>query len=207
MDRLEQTKRFFHRRIYELTDNGLKGQLKRLFDSSEYFVDYEDVGVRILKSKSGNTVWLIIAIIGLVLPVLLLIARLFGGDVEGGAEVLYLTIGLVSGLIYWLTYSKSFYLVQPGNKNAIEFIYDNPTKEDLDQFIETLRTKRNKVLEDKYGQVNALLPYEQNHQNLIWLLNIDVISKDEFDKRLFDLNSKFQQPTERKIGFEVRRDD
>ena len=102
MNRLVQTDKFFIKRVYELTDIGLKGQLKRLFNSSEYFVDYEDIGVRILKSKTGNTVWLIIAIIGLVLPILLLTLRLFGGKVEGGAELLYLTIGLVSGLIYWL---------------------------------------------------------------------------------------------------------
>ncbi len=201
MNRLIQTDKFFNKRVYELTDIGLKGQLKRLFNSSEYFVDYEDIGVRILKSKTGNTVWLIIAIIGLVLPILLLILRLFGGDVEGGAELLYLTIGLVSGLIYWLTYSKSFYLVQPGNKNAIEFIHNNPSKDELEQFIETLKAKRKKTLEDKYGQLNTLLPYEQNHQNLLWLFNNDVIEKNEFDNRLNDLNSKFNRPTKKKIGF------
>ena len=203
MNRLIQTDKFFNKRIYELTDNGLKGQLRRLFNSSEYFVDYEDIGVRILNSKSGNTVWLIIAIIGLVLPILLLTLRLFGGDVEGGAELLYLTIGLVSGLIYWLTYSKSFYLVQQGNKNAIEFIYNNPTKDELGKFIETLKEKRKTVLNDKYGQINVLLPYEQNHQNILWLFNNDVIPKDEFDNRLNELNSKFNRPVETKIGFKT----
>lgn len=207
MNRIEQTSKFFNKRVYELTDNGLKGQVKQLFNASEFFVDYENIGVRILRSKSGNTPLLVIAIIGLALTVFVLTVRLFGGHVEGGTEILYLTIGLVTGLLYWLTYSKSLYLVQPGNNNAIEFIYDNPTKEELEQFIEVLKAKRNEVLEVKYGQVNGLLPYEQSHQNLIWLLNNDVISKDEFNTRLSDLNSKFPQPTARKIGFEMGSDN
>jgi hypothetical protein len=203
MDKLVQTEKFVNKRIYELTDNGMKRQVKRLFDSSEYFTDYEDIGVRLLKSKSGYTALLVVAMIGLCLSGLLLLIRAVGGSVEKGGELVYLVIGAVSGLVYWLTYTKSFYLVQPGNQNPIEFISDKPNKNELEKFIEALKEKRKKVLDDKYGQMNKMLPYEQNHQNLIWLFNNDVISKEEFDIRLADLNAMFRQQSDRKIGFDL----
>lgn len=156
-----------------------------------------------MKARSGNNIWLIIAVIGVILPIALLITRAAGGDVEGGAELLYLTIGLVSGVIYWATYKKAFFLVQPGNTNPIEFLIDKPSKDDVDQFIESLKQKRNDVLDAKYGTVNIHLPYDKNHENLTWLCTNGVISKEEFDKRISDLNLKFHRASAGKIGFEI----
>ena len=201
MEKLTQTGRLFNKKVFELTDTGLRGQQKKLFNSVEYFVDYEDLGVRILRSKTGTNGWLVASTIGFLLTAVVLVSKFTGGDVEPGAEFLYLTVGIVCGLVYWLTYSRTFYLVQQGNKNAIEFIYDNPTKEDLDLFINTLKEKRRTTLDDKYGNINVLLPYEQNYQNILWLFNNDVIDKKEFDNRIHDLNSKFNRPTETRIGF------
>ncbi len=204
MEKLIQTDRLFNKKIFELTDTGLRGQQKKLFSSVEYFVDYEDIGVRILKNKTGRNGLLVASIIGFMLTAVVFISKLAGKDVEPGAELLYLTTAIVCGTMYWLTYSRTFYLVQQGNKNAIEFICDNPTKESLDQFINTLKEKRRVILDDKYGQINVHLPYEQNHQNILWLFNNDVIDKVEFDNRVNELNSKFNRPTEKRIGFSFR---
>ncbi|MBX2964955.1 MAG: hypothetical protein KF845_02330 [Cyclobacteriaceae bacterium] len=201
MDRLIQTEKLFYRKTFELTDKGLQGKQRKLFNTVEYFVDYENVGIRIFRSKSGTYGFLVASIIAILVAIIVFISRSAGNEVGRGAEIFYLSIGLICGLFYWLTYSRTFCLVQPGNKNAIEFICDNPSKEQLDKFIENLKQKRNSTLDDKYGHVNTHLPYEQNHQNILWLFNNDVIGKDEFDRRISDLNSKYNTPSNRKIGF------
>jgi len=174
-----------------------------LFDSTEYFVDFDDIGARILKKRSGMFGWLLGAGICILLALFLFVLRVSGGKVGNDAEVFYLGIALICAVIFMITYKKSFYLVKPGNTNAIEFISNKPSKLEVDAFIENIRTRRNKILDEKYGQVNTMLPYEQNHQNLLWLHNNDVIPKEEFDRRIGELNSKFNYSTDRKIGFNL----
>jgi len=205
MDKLIQKKKFFYKTVFELTETGLHVQQRKQLNSVEYFVDYEDIGVRILKSKTGINGWLIAAIASLVLAFGTARIRESGAHVEYAAELFYLAISAICGVIYWLTYKETFYLVQRGNSSAVEFVYDNPTKEELEEFIQSLKSKRKKVLDEKYGQINLLLPYEQNHQNLMWLFNNDVVTKSEFDERLLELDTKFNRPIERKIGF--KRDE
>jgi hypothetical protein len=202
-DRLKQKGRFFNTKTFELTDSGLRGLQKGLFSSNEYFVDYDDIGIRTLKEKGGRNGWLGASTIALVLAIFLFARRLFGGDVGNGAEFFYLLVSGVCGLVFILTYKRKFYLVKSGNVNAIEFFDENPTKQEFDDFIERIKTRRNKALEDKYGQINPNLSYEQNHQNQIWLLNNDVINKEEFDKRNEDLNSTFSSTVRNKIGFNL----
>lgn len=201
MDKLVQRDRFLTKLTYELTEKGLSGKEKKLFSSTEFFVDYEDIGVRVLQKQNGSQGWLLASLITFAIGVIVLIYRIAGGSVGDDSEIFYGSAGMVFGVIYWFTYKKSFYLVQQGNKNAIHFFYNSPTKEDLDKFISTLKEKRKRILDIKYGQINEMLPYEENHKNLMWLYNNDVIEKSEFDARVDELNSKFYRPVEKKIGF------
>lgn len=169
-------------------------------------MDYDDIGIRILKEKGGRNGWLGASTIALILAIFLLARRLFGGDVGSGAEFFYLLVSGACALVFILTYKRKFYLVKSGNLNAIEFFDENPTKKEFDEFIERIKTRRNKALEEKYGQINSLLSYEQNHQNQIWLLNNDVINKDEFDKRNKEINSTFSSTVRNKIGFKLGED-
>ncbi len=202
-DRLTQKGRFFNSKTFELTDTGLRGQHKGLFSSNEYFVDYDDIGIRILKEKAGRNGWLAASTIALLLAIFLFARRIFGGDVGNGAEFFYLLLSGVCGLVFIVTYKRKFYLVKSGNINAIEFFDDNPSKKELEDFIEKIKERRNQALENKYGQINPMLSYEQNHQNQMWLLNNDVIHKDEFDKRTEELDSTYSSPVRNKIGFNL----
>lgn len=202
-DKLIQKDFFFNQRIFELSDTGLHAQKKGLFHDTEYSVDFDDIGIRVLKEKLGRNGWLVGSIIALLLSMILFAQRTIGGDVGSGAEVFYLMIGLVCGLVFILTYKRKFYLVKSGNTNAIEFIEDKPSKKELDDFIDRLKIRRKQALEAKYGEINLMLSYEQNYHNLMWLLNNDVIAKDEFDKRISVLNSQFNSPIGRQIGFNL----
>ena len=202
-DRLIQKGRFFNTKIFELTDTGLRGQNKGLFSANEYFVDFDDIGIRILKEKAGRNGWLAASTIALILAMFLFARRLFGGDVGNGAEFFYLLVSGVCGLVFILTYKRKFYLVKSGNLNAIEFFDDKPSKKELEDFLEKIKERRNQTLENKYGQINPMLSYEQNHQNQMWLLNNDVIHKDEFDKRTKELDSTYSSTVRNKIGFNL----
>src|SRR5882762_9693235 len=106
-NRLTQKYSLFRTKTFELTDSGIKGQHKGLFDSTEYFVDFDDIGTRILKKRSGTLGWLLGACICVLLALLLFVLRVTGGKVGNDAEVFYLGIALICAVIFIVTYKKS----------------------------------------------------------------------------------------------------
>ncbi len=203
MTKLIQTEKIFKHRIFEITENGLKGQDKGLFKNTGYFVNFEDIGVKVLKTKSGARKWLYATLVFGFLTLIMLILKVAGGDVGKGSEIFYLCLTFVCGFIYWISSTDSFYLVQQGNKNAIEFFSNKPSKKELNDFIEELKSKRAETLKYKYGQINELLPYEQNYNSILWLFNCEAISKVEYDNKMIELNSLFKIQSKEKIGFKT----
>jgi hypothetical protein len=188
---------FFKTNKFELTETGIKGHRKTLFGSTEFFVDYNNLGVRILKTKSGSRRWLIAAGVFL----LFFVAVLFTNNHAKSAPAFHILASMICVLVYLLTYKRGYFLVQPGNRNALQFFYDKPSQSELDNFIAAIKEKRNNVLCSQFGKINSLLPYQQNHSNLLWLYNNDALTKEEFDKKLVELDSGFKNPKENKIGF------
>lgn len=187
----------FKTNIFELTDTGLKGQRKTLFGSTEFFVDYNNLGVRVLKTRSGSRKWLI----GAGVFFTFFIAALFIETRAKSALGFHLIACLICLLIYLLTYKRNYFLVQPDNTNAVAFFYDKPTQLDLDNFITVIKERRNKTLCSQYGVINPMLPYQQNHSSLNWLLNNDALSREEYEQKIVELNLAFKNQSEKKIGF------
>ncbi len=200
---LVQKDRFFNKRVYELAETGLSVRQTGFLNSREYFVDYDNIGIRPLKEKFGRNGWFGASIIGFVLAAILTITRWTGGEVGSGAEIFYLLLGVFCIVIFMITYKRKFYLIDPGHNNGIEFIYNSPSKKELDEFIETLTTRRNQFLDQKYGEINTMLPYDHNHQNLLWLFNNDVINKAEYEKRYTELTLKFGSYKDRRLDFDL----
>jgi|GEM_PF-2059396 hypothetical protein len=175
--------KIFEKRFFKFTEIGLFVHSKTFFKTHEYELKYEDIGTKLIYIKKGLKAWLIPTCILIFLSLILLIDRLNGGDVEKGAEIFYLIPGLGCLIGYLLTYEKSCYLVKPNNKNAIKFLIDKPSKEQLSDFLKELDKNRKHYLLAKYGDLNRNLTYEHQYNNLTWLRDNDVLSSDEFQEK------------------------
>lgn len=191
----------FNKKWFTLTEQGLQVKQKSLFSSNEYFLNYEDIGSKIVKSKAGRKGWLIATASLFSLSLILFIIRIAGEDIEKGAELFYLLTGSICFLVYLITYKSTFYLAQSGNTNAIEFLADKPTKEKLEWFIGQLKSKQKEVLLEKYGVLNKNLSYETQYHNLTWLRNGNVLTKNEFRDKLKQLDNLYSQTN--RIGFNI----
>ncbi|RDC56057.1 hypothetical protein DU508_10530 [Pedobacter chinensis] len=198
---LKQKTLNFNRNTFIITEIGLEVKRKNLFSSTEYLVAYEDLGVRVFKSNKGVFGFLISSGILVMLSILLYILKKDGEDIEDSASLFYLGLAAICFIVFILTYKRSFNLVKPGNVNAIEFLYNNPNKTELDAFIETLISTRNGFLSEKYGTLRSSFSYNDNYRNILWLLNNDVINKAEYDKRIDKLNAEMNRKAQ-KIGFD-----
>ena len=196
-----QRDRHFNRKWFTLTEQGMQVKQKSLFSSGEYFVDYENIGSKIIKTKAGKKGWLIATASLLSLSLLLFILRMAGEDIGRGAELFYLLIGIICFLVYFISFKSTFYLAQSGNTNAIEFLANRPTKEKLELFIEQLKSKQKEVLLEKYGNLNRNLSYETQYQNLTWLRDNNVLNKAEFGDKLTQLDKLYS--SKNRLGFEI----
>jgi hypothetical protein len=196
---LFQRDRHFNRKWFTLTEQELQVKQKSLFRSDEYSVNYEDIGSKIIKSRAGKKAWLVASVVMFSLSLIIFILRVSDEEVGKGAELFYLLIGLICCFIYFISYKHSFYLTQPSNTNAIEFLADNPTKEQLDLFIKQLKSKQKEVLLEKYGQLNKNLNYETQYHNLTWLRDNNILTTEEHQEKLQQLDNLYS-PSNR-IGF------
>jgi hypothetical protein len=192
-DTLFQKDLLFNRRWFKIDDEGLSVTSKSLTSSSEVFVKFEDIGVKIIKSKGGKKGWLIATIIFLLLSAGMFFFEKSGGDTDKNAFMVYLILAIISGIIFLLTFKSSFYLADNNNQNAIRFLIDKPSKEELSDFINSLKLERKKVLIAKYGQITNLLSYEQQLNSLNWLSSAQALSKEEYESKVAQLNSLFRK--------------
>jgi hypothetical protein len=96
------------------------------------------IGVKTSSVKFIKKGWLIATVILFLLSIGLLINEKAGGDGEKNAFVVYLILGIVTGIITLFTYKRFFYLANHDNQNAIEFLLNKPSKQELQRFIDEL---------------------------------------------------------------------
>lgn len=186
---LSQTSNDFSTSNFSIEENGIRIIRKGIRTGTDTFVDFDDVGTKKIFETSRKIIWLILSILFLIFCITVFLRRLNGYKIGDGAEIFHLSFCLVLFALYLLTQKSLLYLAQPDNTNAIEFNYFKRHKQKVDNFIESLVSKRNLFLKTKYLNLDELLPYSQQYNNLVWLYNISVITKEELRKKVKELDS------------------
>lgn len=202
----------FDRFIFIIEDTGLRLIKKKINSSTNTFVDFEDIGSKIIIENTRKPVWLIISFVLLTAAITVFVKRLNGGAVGNGVEIFLLTMSLISFLVFLITKRNIIFLLQSDNTNAIEFIGTKRYKQKVDDFINVLLQKRDAYLVQKYSTLNEFLPYDQQYNNLVWLYNLKLLTKEELQNKLDELdNIEFNNENARKnesiniVGFKTKK--
>jgi len=174
---------------YIIEETGIRLIKNRIASSADTFVDFEDIGSKIIIEKSRKLIWLILSLLFLVFAILVFVKRLNGGHVGNGAELFHITTSLFFLVVFFLTKKNIIYLTQSDNTNAIEFIGTKRYKQKVDDFIKELLQRRDKYLIEKYSSINEFLPYSQQYNNLVWLYNLKLLTKEELNKKINELDN------------------
>lgn len=178
----------FDRFKYVIEDTGIRLIKKRISSSSDTFVDFEEIGSKIIIEKSRKLLWLIISVLFLIIAISVFIKRLNGGNVGNGAEIFHISTSIFFVIVYLVTKRNIIYLTQSDNSNAIEFIGTKRYKKNVDDFIKELLQRRDKYLVDKYSTLNEFLPYDQQYNNLVWLYNLKLFTKEQLNVKINELD-------------------
>jgi len=173
---------------YIIEETGIRLIKKRMASSSDTFVDFEEIGSKIIIEKSRKLIWLILCLLFIIIAISVFIKRLNGGNVGNGAELFHITTSLFFLVVFFLTKKNIIYLTQSDNTNAIEFIGTKRYKQKVDDFIKELLQRRDKYLIEKYSSINEFLPYSQQYNNLVWLYNLNLLTKEELNKKINELD-------------------
>ena len=173
---------------YIIEDTGVRLVKKRIASSSDTFVEFEDIGSKIIIEKTRKLLWLIISILFLAIGIAVFVKRLKGGKVGDGAEIFHLTTSLVFFIIFLLTKKNIIFLAQSDNTNALEFIGTKRYKQKVDDFIKVLLQRRDDFLLRKYSTLDEFLPYNQQYNNLVWLYNLKLLTKEKLQNKIAELD-------------------
>lgn len=191
---------FYQRNLLEkkwftFTDAGLRIKHQKLLKTHDYELKYEEIGTKKAFLKGGSTPWLIATIILTAVSLIVYLYRISGGDVEPGAEFLYLSFALLTAVLYLMTFKNARFLAKINNVGLIEFLNNKPSVKEVDLFIDEIISRRREFLLQRYGQLNRNLSYEPQHNHLTWLLNNDVFTEEEYHAHVAELDSLFPSIT------------
>ena len=181
----------FNRKQFVITTEGIHVKSRRFLNNNEYFLNFEDIGLKIIKKRQGKLGWLLGIIAFTALAFAVLVAQLRGSDVEAEAFAVYFGIAAIFTAGYLLTYERLCYLTNNDNSNSIIFLLDRPNQAVFENFLDELKAARKTYLLRKYSNFSRLLSFEQQYNQLQWLYSTSTISTAEYETSLSELNNLF----------------
>lgn len=174
---------------YIIEANGITVIKKKLAQHTETFIEFEDIGSKIIKDNSRRIGWLIASAVFLLLAIAVFFDRVTGGKVGKGAEIFWVCVSIILFIVFVMTRKQTVYLAQSDNTNAIEFIGSKRYKDSLAEFTRQLLAARDKFLLDKYSTLDDMLPYNQQYNNLVWLYNLKLLNKEQLQSKIDELDA------------------
>ncbi len=190
----------FKRLTFKIEDDGVKVIQKGITSSSEYFVEFEEIGTKTSIQKSRNLIWISLAILFLIIGISVFINRMNGGKVGNGAEVFHFVSSSIFYLVFILTRKNTFTLLNHNSFSGIDFIGSSRDRKKVENFINLIHEKRKLYLIEKYTSLNDFIPYEQQYNDLIWLYKIKLLSEEELKSKIQLLNEIDFSGIKEKIG-------
>ncbi len=178
---------------YTVTENGLEISFKSITKKSNEIIPFEEIGSKISIESTYNKTAFYPLMFFLALGLFRVIVSKSFND---SSFVFFVYLIVACLVILYFTSKKILSLGDPGTRN-INFHPGKPNKEKVKDFINALLEKRNRILKIKFGSISPQLPYEVQHERILWLSGIGVLSNEEFEQKKEKLNTLFKG----KIGF------
>ncbi len=185
--------KILEKKWFKFTPTGLRIKNRKLLETNEYELRYEDIGTIKVESSEGKSYLLTPGIFLILVSIFILyldISR--GSNYDYISDLFYLTISIAGIAAYLITFNKKVVLANSGNINPIYFLKIKSDKIALNDFIAKIVAKRKSYLLEKYGTLNEKLSYEHQFINLKLLLNNNTLDRSEYDEKLMELEELFQ---------------
>ena len=168
----------------ELDGSILHIKTKSMGEIKEWSVDVEYIGEERFYKTYSRLGPRIIGVLFFIVSIISIVGFLMEKDWSNGDNIGALILGIFLfgglGLLAFLTPLRNeLYLV--GGSAQVMFFLNNPSKEEMENFIsEIIRRSRTALLE-KYTKIDPDLPEEIQINNFYWLKQRGLISEEEYE--------------------------
>ncbi len=198
MNELKQSKLFITRK-FKIGEKKLFHTVSKFGNSKEVAISFENINSDLVSEKIAANIFLYFSIFFLVMCSIFFVDMVNGGKSDIVGVSIFLTIGLAI-LAFYLYTKEEFWKLTLADNQEIYIPKNTPSSLEVSKFIETLILKRNNYLKDNYAIIDENVDYLSQLENLKWLLNLDAITKIEFDELYKDLKTTVR-PEKKHIGF------
>jgi hypothetical protein len=173
--------RFGESREFSLEPKRIRVRIRNLNGENEYFVSYDSLSLsqRSVVQQNGSVLVLIL-LFGLFTFIALICGLGELKDFLGVAGLLGGTTVLIVGVFFYQR--RSYLLIDLKNKQALVFLADRPSPEQLARFVEAIYQARKDFYREKYYQINPEDDLDEQLSKFKWLLREEIISFPEFQK-------------------------
>ncbi|KAF2326601.1 hypothetical protein [Flavobacterium ginsenosidimutans] len=192
-------RRLFTKREYNILDNKVNYKTSYVGGESEGMIAFENLSKEKTTYKTSNN---IILLLSLFIFGITGISFYFRNDKDSDPDawIAFAFIAIVLFTIYFFMNENSW-KIRTYNNGQLLLFKKHPNKNLVDEFITTLFLERDNYLRERYLSLDPNLDYATQVNDLRWLLNVEVISKDEFDQYYSDLKLLYV-PKRGTIGFD-----
>ncbi|MDO9038642.1 MAG: hypothetical protein Q7U59_09885 [Lutibacter sp.] len=175
-------KRFFNSKRVEFEGDGITFYSGNFLNAKEIFIPFDEIIPDSITRETKTSrlfLWIAIAF-GLIFSLSFL-------DILKIPFAVYMVLVFFSGLLFiiflLLTILSRKYMLYITTLSGylIDFYDKNPSKEAMDEFLKTLKTKTFTYLKEKYAVIDIDLPIEKQIENLNFLKERNVITETEYE--------------------------
>ncbi|MBE0424927.1 MAG: hypothetical protein IBX66_13505 [Lutibacter sp.] len=174
-------KRFFNSKRVEFEYDGITFYSGNFLNAKEIFIPFDEIIPDAITRETKTSrlfIWITIAS-GLIFSLAL-------WDIFKIPFAVYMVLVFFSGLIFALfllltIFNRKYMLyITTISGYLIDFYDKNPSKEAVEDFLETLKAKTFAYLKEKYAVIDIDLPVEKQIENLNFLKERHVITENEY---------------------------
>lgn|GEM_PF-6105093 len=183
----------FAEKHFIIQRNGVDYYKKNFETDSHEFISFADFEERKKSRKYAVKhpiiffIGLGIILIGLLRASLLLDAHYSKSLLAGGLTI---SLGLFILLLYRLVQTNCFLIALEDDKRMF-MLLNKPNQEDFENFLEAMYEARRRNYRENYFYVNEENDKRTELSRMKWLLNEDIITKEEYEDIVDEINLKF----------------
>lgn len=171
-------------REFEIIGTKLYVKTKSMGEKNEYSIDIENLGEERHYKTHSRLGPRIVGIFFYVVMVIAVFGFFMEENLNDGGNILGLILGVLLGggigsLAFFAKMRNELHLVN--GSAQLMFLLDNPSKKEMEVFIEELIRQSRKVILRKYSKVDPDLPENIQIQNFYWLKERGLISEKDYE--------------------------
>ena len=188
--RLEQKHRG-EKRTFLIQGNGLKISEDSSLGTSGRTIPFENITNEFVSLKFNPIHYLIIIVLGVLIIFSFLVLKMYNID-NLGKIYRWILIFLAGGAFGIYNFKMASTVLRCIDTEGIEFYKNEPSKKEMDAFINELFERRNKYLEKRFEKVNLNLNYEYQYGMFYHLHSLEVIDSEKLNKLISELDKAFE---------------